>query len=163
MNCEIEKLKKVLAYDGETGALTWLVSVAKNVKAGAKAGCLKENGYIQIGFAGRVYTAHRLAFALTYGEWPPEMVDHINGVRSDNRMQNLRMVSCSENMQNIKRAPKSSSTGLLGATPNRNRTGFRSFIRAGGEKRYLGVYATAEEASQAYLAAKRVLHPAGTL
>jgi hypothetical protein len=91
------------------------------------------------------------------------MVDHINGVRSDNRMQNLRVVSCSENMQNIKGAPKHSSTGLLGATPNRKRTAFRSFIRVGGEKRYLGSYPTAEQANQVYLAAKRLLHPAGTL
>lgn len=80
----------------------------------------------------------------------------INGVRSDNRWANLRMVSRSVNNQNQRRARKDNKSGLLGVRPNRARWAASIFVY--GKKHHLGTYDTAEEAHAVYIKAKRGLH-----
>lgn len=111
---DIEKIREILNYDPKTGIFTWLDDRRKSVSIGSVAGHKDKQGYIQISIKSRPHRAHRLAFLFMTGEIP-EYVDHINRVKDDNRWENLRSCTFSQNMCNrgIKRNNK---TGVLGVT-----------------------------------------------
>ena len=92
-------IRDVLDYDPETGVLTWKVN-HRRVRAGSIAGWLDSSGYRYVGVEGSKFKAHRIAWFLYHGEQPPEMIDHINRDRADNRIANLRSVTRSQNMLN---------------------------------------------------------------
>ena len=152
-----ERLCEVLSYDQETGCLRWTVSR----RAGNLAGYVDAGGYRQIKIDGRMYLAHRLAWLYVHRRWPVAEIDHMNGLRDDNRLANLREVTHSENLQNQRRARRDSKTGLLGTSPKGRK--FQATIKLNGKARHLGYFDTAELAHEAYIDAKRRLHPAGTV
>ncbi|WEL95620.1 HNH homing endonuclease [Xanthomonas phage vB_XooS_NR08] len=83
-----EDVDKLLAYEPETGVLTWKVFRGYTAKAGSVAGCLdKTVGYIQVWANGKRYLAHRLAWLLHTGAWPIQHLDHIDGNPSNNRIE----------------------------------------------------------------------------
>jgi hypothetical protein len=89
-------------------------------------------------------------------------VDHINGIRDDNAIANLRDVSKRVNQENLKHANSANkSCGLLGVTKCRDK--WRAAITANGVARHIGVYPTPTEAHAAYLQAKRTLHAGCTI
>lgn len=94
------ELKEYLVYDADTGQFTRLMSATRTDRIGEIAGKNRPNGYRDIKIAGKDYLAHRLAWLYVHGEWPADQIDHINGVRSDNRIDNLRLVSRKQNMEN---------------------------------------------------------------
>ena len=152
----------VLDYDPITGVFRWRVNRGRGVKAGDVAGSHDSQGYRQIGISGRMYLSHRLAFMLMTKAWPVAQIDHINGVKDDNRWSNLRDVYRGVNTQNQRKAQKNSKTGLLGASQDKAGR-YQATIKLNGKTRYLGAFNTAEEAHQAYLEAKRKLHEGCTL
>ena len=87
------ELKTLLNYDGISGEFTWKNDRGRLAKKGQKAGCISQNGYIVIKIKSKAYKAHRLAWLYVYGEFPTKDIDHINGDKSDNRINNLRDVS----------------------------------------------------------------------
>ena len=105
----VEDLRRILTYNPETGGFRWAVDRgcnANRVKAGTIAGSVKDNGYVAIKIGRTFYKAHRLAWFLGTGEWPaPDIeIDHINRVRGDNRLCNLRPVTRIGNQANVKRS-----------------------------------------------------------
>lgn len=104
---------------------------------------------------------HRMAWIHANGAIEMEMIDHINGDRTDNRLCNLRQATRSINTQNIKRANSLSRHGMLGITPNHK--SWKTSISINGKQRYLGTFKTAGEAQAVYLSAKRELHEGCTL
>lgn len=152
-----ERARELLSYDQDTGFFTWNVSRGRCAK-GDVAGCLNPQGYIQIMVDGLNYTAHRIAWLIVHGNWPNNEIDHLNGLRDDNRLANLRDVTATINQQNIRRARSDNHTGLLGASWNKENKKFVSSIRVSGKRITLGSFPTAEEAHAAYLRAKRELH-----
>lgn len=157
-----ERLRELLDYNPFDGRLRWLRTVNPRANAGDIAGGNSlSNGYRIIGIGGRTYRQHRVIWLLVTGSWPDGEIDHINGNKSDNRIENLRVVTRTVNAQNERMARRSSSAGVLGASRNRGR--FRSEIRVGGKRITLGYFASAEEAGAAYLAAKRTLHEGCTI
>ena len=105
---------------------------------------------------------HRLAFLYQTGQWPARQVDHINGVRDDNRWSNLRESTNAQNSQNERRARSSNTVGFLGVS--RHRSGrFRARIVVDGKERSLGLHDTPQIAHSAYLSAKRDIHPFSTI
>lgn len=118
-------------------------------------------GYVVIKIKGRVYFAHRLAWLYIYGEWPSEIIDHINRERDDNRICNLRDVSSSQNNLNRTLAPKGrGASGRKGVTVLKRKDGtirYQAVICRGGDVVYLGLFDDIEAASAAYetAAAKR--------
>lgn len=160
-----QRLLELLDYDLETGAFTRKVSTGGRYGAtvGAEAGCLNDSGYLLISLQSLQYRAHRLAWLYVTGAWPKFEIDHINGIRSDNRWENLRDVSGSVNLQNKRQAQSNSKTGLLGASWNTRDERFVSRIKVNGKYRSLGGFDSAELAHAAYLAAKRQLHAGCTI
>lgn len=151
-----ECLREMLDYDRDTGIFNWRVSPSRNVKAGARAGTNKGSwGYVEIRVKGRIYGAHRLAILHVTGEWPTELVDHRNGVRTDNRYANLR---CCTNAQNVQNScvKSSSATGVKGV--GRMDGKYRAEIKANKKRYWLGDFETLEEAKRAYNAAASTLH-----
>lgn len=108
------QLKELLHYEPETGLWTRLVAKTGKVRnRKTTKGVTNYAGYLTLGVDYKVYKAHRLAFLWMTGEWPTEQVDHINGVRDDNRWCNLREVTQQENQRNAKRSVKNTS-GVTG-------------------------------------------------
>lgn len=163
-----DRLREILSYDPETGIFIWLKKTsrrANRIKIGSEAGCLcKTHGYVGIGVgAGRSIPAHQLAWLYMTGEMPTMDIDHIDGNRANNRWANLRHVSRSINMQNVKRARADSAHGLIGVELHRQSGLYHSRIKVSGRRKHLGYFKTPEEAHQAYLAAKRRLHEGCTI
>lgn len=138
------RLKELLHYDPETGIFTWLVAKGRCPK-GKKAGVVKENGYISIGVDGKYYYAHRLAYLYMTGDWPPVLVDHANRDPSDNSWPNLRPATCTQNHAN---KIGYGSTGFKGVRPDKKK--WMARIGINGRTRYIGVFATPEEANSAF-------------
>lgn len=99
-----EYLKERLTYNPQTGVFIWNSSNIKgHVKKGKIAGSKDSRGYIKIQIDRKDYTAHRLAWLYEYGEWPKYTIDHINRIKYDNSINNLRDVTQAENNKNQKR------------------------------------------------------------
>lgn len=154
-----ENVRDLLHYDPDAGVISWRRPPRRGVAAGP-TGCEGKNGYLDIGYGYKNYSAHRLAWLYMKGVWPKQ-IDHINGLRSDNRWANLREVSNRINCENKRWAQSNSKTKMLGAWPKRRK--FYSQITVRGRKVSLGSFATAEEAHAAYLDAKRKWHAGNTL
>lgn len=157
-----ERVASLLAYDQATGIFTWKAARGCAPK-GSPAGAVMGNGYISIRVDGVRYLAHRLAWLLIHGAWPKGEIDHINGSRYDNRIENLRDVTRSLNQQNQTRAQSSNTTGALGVSKADAKGRFRARIFTNGKEHHLGTFKTVEEASQAYTSAKRQLHQGGVI
>lgn len=159
-----EELKRLLHYDPDTGLFTWLVRTGPNVYAGNIAGYLhKSTGYIRCTYDGQKYQSHRLAWLYTHGQYPSNLLDHINGNKTDNRLSNLREATYSENSQNRSKAGSNNVSGFLGVSFHKVTNKFRSQIKLFGKTTYLGAFKTPEEAYEVYLKAKRELHPFGNI
>lgn len=152
-----EELIGLLDYDTGTGLFVW----KSGWKKGKAAGWIKKDGYAYVCIRYTTYLAHRIAWFYVHGEFPADQIDHINGVRSDNRIANLRPVSRTENAHNQRRAQASSHTKILGV--GRSGTRYRARIRVNRKYIHLGCFGTAEEAYEAYLEAKRTFHAGNTL
>lgn len=159
-NLTAERLRELFHYDPETGVFTRLVDAGR-IRAGSIAGCEDNNGYLLIMIDYRQHKAHRLAWLYVHGVLPANQIDHIDGNPANNRIDNLRDVTAAVNQQNRKRAQTNNKLGFLGVTRSGNK--FEAAIRLNKKVRHLGTFKTPEDAHQAYLGAKRRLHPAGTL
>ncbi len=138
-------------YNSETGDITWKGNVRKKgwIEPGKKAGNKCTIGYLIIqmtvdGVRHQMY-AHRVAWLLTYGKWPDEQIDHINGVRDDNRRENLRDVSLQENRKNMKK-PKNNTSGYMGVVWDEGRRRWQARIRVNSKDHYLGRFKDVDSA-----------------
>jgi len=145
-------LRQTFVYDAATGLF---------YRAGRypirPSGRADPKGYITIKIHGRVYFAHRLAWLYIYGEWPSEIIDHINRERDDNRICNLRDVSSSQNNLNRTLNPQGrGASGRKGVTVLKRKDGtlrYQAVICRGGDVVYLGLFEDIKTAAAAYEAA----------
>jgi hypothetical protein len=145
------ELKQLLDYDPNTGVFTWKVRKTNKIQIGDKAGNLSCKGYIVIAINQKSYKAHRLAWLYIVGDWPTDMIDHVNGCKSDNSWENLRDVSHRGNCCN---RDKHRNGKLPGTSWYQHHKKWRAQIRINGKIEHLGYFDTEEEASHAYLKAK---------
>lgn len=151
-----ERLRELLDYDPLTGQFRWLIQ-RQCVRAGSVAGSVGRRGYRTIGVERKTYRANRLAWFHFYGIWPTYEIDHINRVKDDNRIANLRDSTGGENSQNVVSPRSDNTSGYRGVTVSGNR--WRAQIAVGGKNIHLGQFDTPEEAARAYQVAKERLHP----
>jgi hypothetical protein len=156
-----ERLRALLKYNPETGEFTWIQKPAKRICAGSVAGAKRPDGYIQIGIDKRLHFAHRLAFLWMTGTVPGGEIDHIDRDTSNNRWANLRAVTTSLNQQNRRGAQSNNKTsGVLGVSWNARRGAWMAQIVVNGQNHFLGYHSSIDAARAAYLASKKMLHPA---
>ncbi len=147
----IEELKEYFKYEESSGKLFWKKRPSNRVIVGTEVGNYNDQGYKVCRFKGKAIRVHRIIWAITKGENPNEFIDHINGVKDDNRLENLRLVSNAQNLQNMKRAK--------GYTFHKKNKKWTAQIAVNKKHSYLGSFDTEEEAHAAYLKAKQELHP----
>ncbi len=151
-----DELRNKFTYNPETGIFLYIPAKRNNRKK-MEAGFYCSSGYLCIGIKGKYYKLHRLAFLYMNGKIPEKSVDHINGIRDDNRWENLREATSFENCQNIK-LYSSNSTGFMGVTYYKNIKKFAAQIQFNKKNKYLGLFNTAEQAHAVYLEQKILLH-----
>lgn len=156
----VERLREVLIYDPETGEFRW-----RDVHGGLgakgfggrrrKAGVVGSycTGYLLIKLDGRLRGTHRLAWFYVHGHWPVADIDHINGIRDDNRIVNLREATRSQNGANSKSYAKSGFKGVFNVNGR-----YRASMSFGGRTFHLGTFTTPEEAHEVYMSAARAKH-----
>ena len=163
---DVETLRKLLDYDPETGVLTWKARTAEMFEADKRrsaehrcnnwnslhAGKRAFSGITNFGYCkGDIfkdrYLAHRIIFVMQTGRPPVADIDHINGVRSDNRWANLRAASRSQNSKNRVSSSKASSQ-FMGVSKARGR--WHASIKLGGKKRSIGNFRNEVDAARAY-------------
>ena len=109
-----KQLRELLWYDAQTGVFRWRKEMRRGIiKPWSVAGGVDNYGYIKIKIKQIDYRAHRLVWMYVYGQMPTNEIDHINGIRNDNRLCNLRPVTVKQNKENVA-LRKDSSTGCLG-------------------------------------------------
>lgn len=153
----VESIRRLVSYDAETGTFTRLVPGGNGVKAGDRTGYVNAGGYVVLSLCDQKLYAHRVAWLLTHGEWPTKFIDHIDGDKQNNRIENLRNVSNQLNTQNI-RAARGASSGLLGAYWDKQKSKWMSLIMTNGRSKFLGYHQTPEGAHAAYMNAKSTMH-----
>ncbi len=146
-------LKSELHYDPSTGVFTRNVARG-NRPAGCVVGTDDGQGYLKIQVLGHRHKAHRLAWLYMHGKFPDCEIDHINGVKSDNRIKNLRLASTLENCRN-RGVRSDNKIGLKGVSFHPATGKYRAKISFGGKERSLGLHNTPEQAHAAYLFAAR--------
>lgn len=161
-NLTAEVLRQHLSYD-ETSGNFFRKTKTGTAKIGDIAGWIEPHGYRKISIGSRKYYAHRCAFLYMTGAWPTDDIDHIDGNPSNNAWSNLRQVPHAVNLQNLKSARKDNKTGLLGVSFHKQANKFVAYIAVDGRQFYLGLFASEQEAFDAYVAKKRELHVGGTL
>jgi hypothetical protein len=157
-------------YDPETGALTWRdpgpnafssvkgYRIFKRLFVGHIAGSLKKSdGYIRICVDGKSFLAHRLIWALVYGEVPALDVDHADRDRANNKLSNLRLATRSQNCMN-RTAHRTNKVGIKGVHWHRATGKWAACVRFDGQRKHLGVFDTIADAAAAYRAAASILH-----
>ena len=122
----IARVKELLRYEPETGSLHWVIAVGggnrgKRVRAGSPAGCVrrtKENGtcYRSVSIDGKRYPSTHVIWALVHGHWPKHTIDHANGDTLDDRLENLREATHSQQQWN-KGKSKVNTSGFKGVSP----------------------------------------------
>lgn len=143
-------LRSIIAYCPETGIFKWREKRGVNGRSDRHAGYVMANGYRVIRVDYSKFLAHRLAWFYMHSEWPEEEIDHINLVKDDNRITNLREASRAGNCRNvgIKKHNKLGVKGVHRHSQCRNR--FVANITINAKTTYLGIFDTAEDAHQAY-------------
>jgi len=152
----LEDFKAHLRYEPETGHLYWAKTLSRRAVAGKRAGS-PSHGYVSLGFRGKQIPAHVIIWFMQTGEWPGKEVDHINGDRSDNRIENLRLATDSEQQCN-RRMDRRNSSGVKGVYWNKNARKWQAYITKHGRITYLGIYASIEDARAARARAEEHLH-----
>lgn len=147
-NLTAKRLRELLHYDPETGIFRWSKN-RRNVVAGTVAGSPTSDGYRQICVDMNRYRAHRLAWLYVYDEWPGGCIDHINQIKTDNRISNIRVASVSQNSFNTTIRSLNTS-GFKGVSFHKIRNKWQARSTINGKAKSLGLFDTAIQASEAY-------------
>lgn len=157
---DISTLKSLLSYDDKTGALTWAVRDDAQFKspkkreswnsryAGKVAGAVQSDGYLHLKVLGITHRSHRIAWAIFYGEWPSDQIDHINGDKTDNRILNLRNVTHAQNGRNQK-LRSTNTTGAHGIYWDKTKRKWRAQINRDGKTTHVGLFDCLDTATAA--------------
>lgn len=149
---------RIWRYDPETGHFFWLIKPKYDVEIGSRSGSF-DSRYWRLRWRGKTYKASRVAWLMMMGEWPKDQVDHINGVKTDDRFENLRDASPQENARN-KGVRKNNKLGIKGVYFSEKIGKYVAQLNLSGSKKssHLGLFSTKEEAKACYDSAVQKHH-----
>lgn len=151
----VSTLREYFSYDGIN--LIWKRTTTNRVKRGAIAGSKTVSGYLQVGFLGVDIKVHRIIWALVHGYWPELIIDHKDGNRLNNRIENLRETNFNGNLRNM-RIPSHNTSGIKGVGFCKQTKKWTCSIHVNNKKIWLGRYDTKEEAAKVYEEASKKYH-----
>jgi hypothetical protein len=151
----VDLLNHLFEYDKETGNLIWKIQ-QRGIRKGSIAGSVKSHGYLCVGINYKSYRAHRLIFLMHKG-YLPKTIDHINGDKLDNRIENLRAATVGQNQHNRKTNANNTS-GYKGVSWNKGCNKWLSQIKLEGKRIHLGYFDNVEEAAEVMRKAREELH-----
>jgi hypothetical protein len=144
-----DELKSIFEYDPMSGTLRWKEGRSNMVK-GSIAGCTHGSGYKVVTIKSKMHKVHRVIWIMLFGQIPDKFfLDHINGNKADNRLENLRLATNSQNQQN-RPAPKNSSSGYRGVNWHKQADKWMARICHNNKRITIGFFDTAEQAYEAY-------------
>ncbi len=151
---DIDVLRRLVSYDPLTGVLTWRESGLRALNH------IHPRKYLSGKIHGRMFWAHRVAWAIHYGEWPSHVIDHINGNPSDNRIINLRVVTQAENRKNS-RSYRTNKSGVTGVSWFARDGVWKASIQVNNKTLHIGYFKDIESAAAARKDAeiKHAFHP----
>ena len=152
-----ELVRLMFDYDAQTGHLIHRQNQGR-AKRGERAGTLKPTGYRVISVQRRFFQSARVVWLHQYGSWPTHQVDHINHVRDDDRLENLRDVTPQQNLHNLSARRKNNSSGVQGVHWNTREGKWYAVIYAAGKGIFLGSYVLFEDAVLARVEGKKKYH-----
>jgi hypothetical protein len=152
------RLMELMSYDSDTGLFTWIKKKSQ-MKPGMVAGSKNVQGYIAIKVDCHLYLAHRLIWLYVHGAFPSSSVDidHINCIKHDNRLSNLRESTRSQNQCNV-RMYSNNTSGYKGVCWSKQKNKFIAHIKKNYKTYHIGMFETAHEAHVAYLKAAETFH-----
>lgn len=149
-------IRKHLRYVKSTGQLWW--RLPKNGRRmNRPTGAIETNGYVCIGFDGKVYKAHILAWVIVKGRWPKKEMDHRDLNRANNKWKNLRLATHGQNQRNG-RCYKNNTSGYKGVHFHPMTGRWTADINLNKKPIYLGIFDTPEEAAVVYNRAAKKYH-----
>lgn len=154
MSLTHERLTELLNYNPKTGVFSWRVRTSNRIAVGQLCLNKDSHGYIRVRVDNKLYWAARLAWFYVHRVWPQHDIDHINGIRDDNRLSNLREATRSQNLAN--RRPKHG--GYKGVCYVKRTSRWAATVSKNGNTVFHKTYATEEEARDAYIAAAKEHH-----
>jgi hypothetical protein len=158
MACGLTQEQLLALFDYRDGELFYKKSPLPKIKVGSKAGSIGKLGYVKVSIDSKKYSAHRLIFLMMHG-YVPDFLDHINGNRADNRIENLRGCSKQENSQNVS-FRKSSKSGIKNVSWHKPTSKYQVDIMVDSKKKYIGVFDDIELAELVAMEARNKYHGA---
>ncbi len=147
-----ERLQELLIYDEHTGVFTNKFTRNSRCKKGTTVGSKNSRGYLQVSIDRKFYVLHRLAWLYIHGNMPSDQIDHINGNKEDNRIENLRDVTNAENSRNLHKPTGNNLVIGVEQTSNGN---YKATISVEGKRITLGTFKEMRFAIKARLDAER--------
>jgi len=150
----IDYVKSILDYNKDTGIITWKIGNGKRAVQGNEAGYITDEGYRAIGINGKYIKSHRIAWAMHYGFQPDFQIDHINGIKNDNRIINIRLATQSQNKSNVN-APITNTSGVKGVVKRNGR--YIAQIKHNQKNIYIGTFDNISDAEKARIEVEKKL------
>lgn len=151
----VERLRELFYYTPSTGVLVWRQKNRQHY-ALQPAGGIDGWGYLKTEVDGKRILNHRIAWALHYGEWPDGGLDHVNRIKTDNRIANLRIASNSENTRNAGKH-KDCMSGIRGVSLHKKTSRWRARINIDGKELSLGYFDNKDDAHLVRLVAEHCI------
>lgn len=153
-----ERLKEILEYNPKTGVFTYLIPRGGK-SPGDQAGSINQLGYCQIEIDYKKHLRHRLAWLYIYGEFPEGFLDHVNGITTDDRIENLREATAGENQFNSRRR-KDNKSGFKGVHWHKGINKWVGSVKHNKKQIHVGSFDCPKKANQAVKAKREELHGA---
>jgi len=143
-------------FEYKDGFLIRKTTTSHNAKEGDVIQSVEPRGYVVVLIKGKSYKVHRLVFFMHYGYFP-EKIDHIDCNKTNNKIENLRPATHTQNLQNRPKY-KNNTSGLKGVSFHRRTSKWQASIRIAGKQKYLGIYERKEDAYLVYCEACKKHH-----
>lgn len=155
MNSNLTQADLLEMFEYVNGNLVWKKHRTRKL-TGKNVGYIQTNGYTRVNLKTGIYYLHRLIFLYHYGRWPVNQIDHIDGNPKNNRIENLREATNSQNNHN-KGKPRSNTSGYKGVSYCKAAKKWEAYITIDTKRKYLGLFECPKEAAK-YASQQRSNH-----